>query len=439
MNKAACYLLLLCGASLLMGNTVEAKELVKAKVGSKAYCTVYEDETAVVEGTGKISLETPKIECYRGGMSYPESIKKICIQEGITELDERAFCYFQDIKEIELPKTIKKMGENVFDNCHSLSAITIPYQVKKIPNEAFRDCKSLKKINLPKRVKSIGEGAFRGCTSLKRLTIPDTVSSIGKKAFQSCNSLTELVLPKNLKSFRADFTKTKKLKKVVNRSKLWIPLDTCGGHRVWKVNGKKVTKLAPGKTAKTKGTKYKLTYSLSGGKACGKLPKYYYYGNEPKLPKVKKKGYTFVCWRRLHDYMDIPKSFPKYAGDDMKLTAILIKLKVERISDKKVRVTIKDNIDWNIGKRILDSDCFTPRYGIRVSTRKITEGYLEDMSDDTEYCEIKRNKSCVMNLPSSTKTCYIEISFRWHYDYENDYESGGAYSGWHLFQPIKEK
>lgn len=56
------------------------------------------------------------------------------------------------------------------------------------------------------------------------------------------------------------------LKKIVNYSAKLIKLDTCCGNKTWYVKGKKASKLASGKTAISKGKKFKISYHLLGGK-----------------------------------------------------------------------------------------------------------------------------------------------------------------------------
>ena len=248
------------------------------------------------------------------------------------------------------------------------------------------------------------------------------------------------MLPKKLKTFQADFSKTKCLKKVVNKSKKWIPLDTCGGKRVWKVNGKKVTRLAPGKTAVTKGVRYQLTYSLSGGKAQGKLPKYYYYGNTPKLPKVKKKGYDFIGWYDLQ-YGDgyIPEKFPSKSGKNLKLTAMLVQVKVKRISETEAEFCVKDSVSWGSIDEPGEEICI-PQYYIRVYTERPTKPYRDWPRDykAADYGAMFRGGKRKFSELDPNKKYYYEVSFHWLIKEADDFESDGNLCGWHLGYELPE-
>lgn len=69
--------------------------------------------------------------------------------------------------------------EGVFFGAQNLKKVTLEEGVTEIGNEAFRDCSSLESVIIPSTVTRIGEHAFNGCTSILTLTIPSTVNSIG--------------------------------------------------------------------------------------------------------------------------------------------------------------------------------------------------------------------------------------------------------------------
>lgn len=313
--------------------------------------------------------------------------------------------------------------------------MVIPNSVKTLGNETFFNCKSLQTIQLPSKLKTIGVDAFKNCKSLQTLKIPDSVTRIGKGAFDNCSSLETLVLPKRLKKMDADFSKTKSLRKVVNRSKKTILLDSCDGKRVWTVNGKKVTKLAPGKTAVTKGVRYRLTYSVRGGKVSGKLPKYYYYGTTPKLPQVTKEGYDFLGWYWLQcDKSGIPEKFPAKTGKNIELTAMLVKVDVTRLSETTAEFTVKDSVSWREeDMNPPDEVLYVPQYCIRVYTERPTEPYKGRDKDykAAQYLEVNRGKTVRCEDLAADKTYYYEISFRWFLREGDDFESYGRFCGWH--------
>ena len=426
----AGLVLILCLAD---SSALQAKVLVdEEKAGKNATWTLTDDGVMTVEGKGTVELTSD--------LAYKnkQQVKKIIVKDGISSIRELGS--YDNATEIILPKTLTKIEVWSMGFNEAITDLIIPNKVETIGREAFTSCKSLKTIKLSKNLKNIGAKAFKKCKSLKSLTIPNGVTSIGKGAFDDCNSLETLVLPKKLKTFQADFSKTKCLKKVVNKSKKWIPLDTCGGKRVWKVNGKKVTRLAPGKTAVTKGVRYQLTYSLSGGKAQGKLPKYYYYGDTPKLPEVKKKGYDFIGWYDLQ-YGDgyIPEVFPAKGGKNLKLTAMLVQVKVKRISETEAEFCVKDSVSWGSIDEPGEEICI-PQYYIRVYTERPTKPYRDWPRDykAADYGAMFRGGKRKFSELDPNKKYYYEVSFHWLIKEADDFESDGNLCGWHLGYELPE-
>ena len=81
---------------------------------------------------------------YTGGEVFDkENVKKVIIEDGVTEI-----------------------GEWAFSHCTNLTNITIPNSVTSIGGCAFYECKSLKSINIPNSVTYIGDNAFEHCRNL---------------------------------------------------------------------------------------------------------------------------------------------------------------------------------------------------------------------------------------------------------------------------------
>jgi hypothetical protein len=86
------------------------------------------------------------------------------------------------------------------------------------------------------------------------------------------------------------------LRKIVNHSSIFLPLPRANGNKRWYVKGKRVYKLAKGKTAIMKPKSFKIVYKLNGGKVKAKLPQKHTYSLVTNLPPAKRKGYTFLGW-----------------------------------------------------------------------------------------------------------------------------------------------
>ena len=72
----------------------------------------------------------------------------------------------------------------VFKNLN-VKKIVIEDGVTNIGNCAFDCCTGLTSITIPDSVTSIGNDALQGCTNLTSITIPDSVTSIGAHAFSN--------------------------------------------------------------------------------------------------------------------------------------------------------------------------------------------------------------------------------------------------------------
>jgi len=102
-----------------------------------------------------------------GVFSDCESLVKINIPEGITELPEQTFAGCKALSNIILPKNLDTIVSHAFSECESLTELVIPHSVKFIDYYAFFNCIALDKLVIPKTVETIKSNAFEGCGNLK--------------------------------------------------------------------------------------------------------------------------------------------------------------------------------------------------------------------------------------------------------------------------------
>lgn len=102
----------------------------------------------------------------RGWEAYIQSINKIVVEDGITQLGYELFSGHTAVTSLTLPGSLRVIGHYAFDGCESLTGITVPSGVTEI-GSAFQNCTGLKFIVIPATVTSIQQFAFEGCTSLK--------------------------------------------------------------------------------------------------------------------------------------------------------------------------------------------------------------------------------------------------------------------------------
>lgn len=108
-----------------------------------------------------------------------DTITKIIIPEGVTQIDEYAFANLTALEEVVLPTTLTRIGKAAFFKCDKLTKINLE-NVKFINESAFEDS-GLSQVNFEKIV-AIGNYAFRNAP-LSSLVLPKTAQSIGQGAF----------------------------------------------------------------------------------------------------------------------------------------------------------------------------------------------------------------------------------------------------------------
>lgn len=99
--------------------------------------------------------------------------------------------------EVVIPEDV-----NIADQCfygnESITKVTVPEGVTEIPENCFSECTALEEIILPESVTSYGSMAFSHCTALKKINITENVKEIGYGAFYSCPSLSEINVPESV-------------------------------------------------------------------------------------------------------------------------------------------------------------------------------------------------------------------------------------------------
>ena len=145
--------------------------------------TLTADGTLAISGTGAMKE-------YGAGSSpaaqKKDSVKKVVIEDGITNIVDFAFFDCTVLESIEIPGSVASIGDYAFLNCTGLTSINIPEGVTSIGNYAFMSCDGLTSITIPKSVTSIGGNVFNGCTALTEVLLEGgstlTSESFGKVA-----------------------------------------------------------------------------------------------------------------------------------------------------------------------------------------------------------------------------------------------------------------
>lgn len=151
--------------------------------------------TLTVSGTGAIpSYRYSHAPWY----DYRESVRRIVITEGITEVGERALYWCTNCTEVQLPESLIAIREYGFNNLRSLQSITLPSKLRIIEFCAFSECAALTSITLPDSVTTVGSNAFSNCYKLTSARLSAGMSTIPSSMFGGDSALRSVVLPEGI-------------------------------------------------------------------------------------------------------------------------------------------------------------------------------------------------------------------------------------------------
>lgn len=292
-----CFILLVSAALFGVAETVQA-ETYSGKCGEDVYWNYdSEEEVFRVSGNGAMTSApwmhgSEDYDAQYGNITFYDT--KVVIEKGVTAVVDEAF-YFRGIKEVVFGPDVVEIGERAFSTTN-LSNISFSDSIRKVGKCAF-DVTRIRSIDL-KNVEEVGERAFEGCGNLEKVVFGENLKTISKGAFADCLNLKEIEFRGGApKIAKTAFKDDRFLKKIINHSNVSIPIQNLDKDLFWYQDGKKVTSVAPGKTAKSKGRLFRVKYKDLQGKFQGKLPKSYRYAEDKALPtKGKRKGYFFYGW-----------------------------------------------------------------------------------------------------------------------------------------------
>ncbi len=153
-----------------------------------------EDGTMTITGNGAV----PEYFYYDLDYTVRESVHHIVIEEGITEIGDRAFSYFYALESVSLPDSLERIGVAAFDVCRALKDITLPNGLKSIATYAFTYCESLTEMVIPESVTYLGEHIFDHALSLSYVKLPSHLTALPAATFHYCEKLKEVELPSGI-------------------------------------------------------------------------------------------------------------------------------------------------------------------------------------------------------------------------------------------------
>lgn len=179
------------------GGDEPAPELLSGQVGAQG-----DNVTWTLDGDGLLTIRgTGDMQDYPNAVhpwySFPEKVKKVVIEEGVTSIGNRGF-YGCEMTEISLPSTLTSLGEGTFVGCNKLVSVTIPGSVKQVDESAFSYCAGLEQVVLEEGITSLDKFAFSHCTSLTKVSLPSTLTTIGQQAFEYAENLASISIPSSV-------------------------------------------------------------------------------------------------------------------------------------------------------------------------------------------------------------------------------------------------
>lgn len=100
--------------------------------------------------------------------------------------------YKNEIKKIIIEDQVSEIGNGAFMDCTSVEQVQFGNGVKKIGNCAFEGCKSLKSVELGGNIEKIGASAFAFCENLTDVSVGQSLTSVGDDIFEGCNALCNI-------------------------------------------------------------------------------------------------------------------------------------------------------------------------------------------------------------------------------------------------------
>lgn len=164
----------------------------KGKINSNVFYEITDDDTLIIFGSGR--MESQPYLRVDNQIYSKRNIKRVIIENGITNVSDNAFEGCEKLYFIKIPNTVVSIGKNSFRGCSSLEFIDIPNSVKTIGEYAFYDCGALKELNIPDSVTKIGCWAFAYCSQLKVINIPKDIEKLELCIFRGCCSLSKIIL-----------------------------------------------------------------------------------------------------------------------------------------------------------------------------------------------------------------------------------------------------
>ena len=151
----------------------------------------------------QITLPESVTSIGRYGIAMCSKLTGMSIPKGVAGIGDFGLAG-NGLTAITLPDGLQSLGRGAFDSCASLTNTTLPAAITAVPGKCFADCTKLLNVKYAGTVTAIGDLAFESCKALTAAPIPETVTAIDKAAFTGCTALTDVTIPAGVSTIPED-------------------------------------------------------------------------------------------------------------------------------------------------------------------------------------------------------------------------------------------
>lgn len=123
-----------------------------------------------------------------GNFKLEGELKKVVIQDGVTNVSNYALFFLPAATQITLPESVTSIGRYGIALCAKLKGISLPKAVTGIGDFGLAG-NNFTSISLPDGLQTLGRGAFDACASLSGMTLPAAITAVPDKCFNDCTKL----------------------------------------------------------------------------------------------------------------------------------------------------------------------------------------------------------------------------------------------------------
>lgn len=211
-----CCTIFVISLIFMLPNRAQAAEIIDSGTcGPSVTWTLDSDGTLTISGTGEVNnyLDYNEEDWTkdRPWESELDRITAVVIEEGVTDIGDRAFAWCSNLVSVTIPKSLCLSGQGAYLGCNSLTEVYIsdirswvsihsyssgsPLVAGEKEKKLYLNGGLITDLVVPEGVTELVDGAFMNCSSIKSITIPKSLKTIGDYAFLGCENLTDVYVP----------------------------------------------------------------------------------------------------------------------------------------------------------------------------------------------------------------------------------------------------